>query len=407
MSDDNKNSNIENEEESMSRVHGRSKSIFDQMELSGADGTVKEIKNKYEDNEDEITKAVIEKMKLDQSWYNSKGIDTSSMANDKYKEILNSIPLKPNNVNNDEENIQTSMEDLKLSDNNETINTVGSEDNCKTISGNQITTDLTEFSLNDPNINNVTIGNCNDSIVGDEGEEEEEEEEDDDDDDDGEEDYESIEIPKKGVAIKKLSINPAILDQDSYATSQCYSPVYSIKSYSFNNTSIDVSVKNSNVSNIVTTKGKPGMNKSPQIAIADMTNKPQSSHNVNTSISTIQSPYTPLLNLNSPITTNYTNSSSSSPLSNETTPKTNEPNPITSNNVDALKAHSVQSSPFVTNVPPQHTLLLAKTSISAPSTTTSTPTTINVKKSLQSPSILFQNKNKLSNITSNVNGKYY
>eukprot|EP00833_Pecoramyces_ruminatium_P013723 jgi/Orpsp1_1/1187755/evm.model.d7180000059929.1 len=449
-----------------SRIHGRSKSIFDQMELSEADGTVREKKNKYKEDEDEITKAVIEKMKLDKSWYNSKGIDTSSMANEKYKDILNSIPLKGNNQSgNDINNIQSSLENLNISDNNSNNNnnnanikdntnnnSLDHEENCKTISGNNNnkveSSKLMDFNLNDQK---SPLGEDNNSF--------DETDDNFDSDDEDEDEDDTFEIPNKGVAIKKLTINPAMLDQDTYSNTQCYSPVYSIKSYT-SNALPDNTIKSLSNNNI--NKGKITMDKSPQFTVIDPINKPQMGHKVKQpSISSVQSPYTPLLSLNSPINIPYSaNSSSSSPMSNENTPKVVDPIQITqttttttttitttnnnnnnnnnnnininnniinnnnnnNNNINininnnnnnnnnynnynnnGSKAHSVQSSPFLTNVPPQHSIL-AKTSISAPSTTTSTPTTINVKKNLQSPSVLFQNKNnKLANGSSNIN----
>ncbi|KAG4088908.1 hypothetical protein H8356DRAFT_49524 [Neocallimastix lanati (nom. inval.)] len=422
----NKNNSSDNtdEDNSMpSKIHGRSKSIFDQMELNESDGTVRETKRKYKENE-ELTKEAIEKMKLNQNWYNSKGIDTSSMANGKYKDFLNNIPLKANNHNtNDMNNIQNSMENLNISnddnkksdENNNGSNNNNSsdhEDNSKTISGNP-NTKIVPLELTDFNMNNQKSPLEEDDRSSDGSDEDSDIDEEEDEDN-------TFEIPNKGVAIKKLTINPAMLDQDARSNIQCYSPVYSIKSYASTNAPTESTVKNSNVqsnnnvsnntniNNINNNKGKSPLNKSPQIAVVDPINKPQMSHNVKQpSVSSYHSPYTPLLTSNSPSSVPYSaNSSPSSPLSNETTTKVIEPIQITSS-AEGSKAHSVQTSPFITNIPPQHPLI-SRNSISAPSTTTSTPTTINVKKNLQSPSVLFQNKNSklISNAHSHVaNGK--
>jgi len=367
----NYNQRNEKQENSMFRMRGKSKSIFDKMVLSESEGTVREYKNKKKENEDEEVKAIIEKMKLNKSWYNSRGIDTSSMINERYKDNFNSMQSKRNDDTSTNVSEQLSIFDSEFSHNDKTI--TGNRNNFTNMAG---------YSMNNAKDNQSNIypmkmndydGNENDDNENDRDNE----------DNDGEEEVEEdYEIMNNGLSVE---------NQDSAPSPQCYSPIYSFNSFNFNNGTSE----NNN-------KLKVGVGKSPQMAIADITNRPQISHNTNTSVSTtMKTSYTPPLPSNSPVVipSHTTNSSSSSPLSNEASLKTNDsvqPNQVKTVNhsTDSSKPLSIQTSPFLTTVPPQHTIL-SRTSISAPSTTASTPTAINIKKNLQSPTMLFQKTPKL------------
>jgi len=360
----------------MFRMRGKSKSIFDKMVLSESEGTVREFKNKKKENEDEEVKAIIEKMKLNKSWYNSKGIDTSSMINEKYKDNFNSMQSKRNDDTSTNVSEQLSIFDSEFSHNDKTI--TGNRNNFTNMAG---------YSMNNEkgNQSNIYPMNLNE-YDGNENDDNENERDNEDNDEEEEEEEEEEEVEEEYEMINNGS---SVENQDSVPSPQCYSPIYSFNSFSFNNGTSE----NNN-------KLKVGGGKSPQMAIADITNRPQISHNTNTSVSTtMKTSYTPLPSSNSPVVipSHTTNSSSSSPLSNEA--KTNDS--VQANQVktvnhgtDSSKPLSIQTSPFLTTVPPQHTIL-SRTSISAPSTTASTPTAINIKKNLQSPTMLFQKTPKL------------